>query len=513
MTGIVITNLTHLLRMPKGRSPDLVALKLRAKLPLSDEEKAITEPPAYARSWKALLDASTGATPQVNIAADLFARCAANFTSGAYLAWTPTSVANFLEQFAAGNQNSLQWIAGAKATKPAAANAPPPHAAARSQVGIKVRDHIATALGADKSQLGPETDLTKHLQLGERDLHALAGQINRTDWMKSLSSRLDPGDIKGVTTIGGLTNVILSKAAKQNSAGAVATPMQAPPVQRREEPAATLTTILADEKSRFRLADQIGIPRSVLDALAKPSAALPQPGSLAPAVPSERADNIVVVTAALPARPAAALAISPRAFDMIVTLEVTSRQVYDERYHRPVWPSEESGIIIGIGYDLARVSKEQLRLDWQGSLAEETIAALEPAAGAIAQAAKQLAPALAASVDIPWDNALAVHGGKVVPRWIGIVDRALANCRIVPPDCLGALVSLTYNQGDGYAQSGDQFREMRAIRDHMAALRFSAVASEIRAMKRLWPDNPGLTERREREAKLFEDGLAGLSAR
>jgi GH24 family phage-related lysozyme (muramidase) len=32
-------------------------------------------------------------------------------------------------------------------------------------------------------------------------------------------------------------------------------------------------------------------------------------------------------------------------------------------------------------------------------------------------------------------------------------------------------------------------------------------------MKRLWPDSPGLIERREREAKLFEDGLAGLNAK
>ena len=54
---------------------------------------------------------------------------------------------------------------------------------------------------------------------------------------------------------------------------------------------------------------------------------------------------------------------------------------------------------------------------------------------------------------------------------------------------------------------------MRQIKAHMAALNFAAIPVDIRAMKRLWPDDPGLTERREREAKLFEDGLAGLSAR
>jgi hypothetical protein len=84
---------------------------------------------------------------------------------------------------------------------------------------------------------------------------------------------------------------------------------------------------------------------------------------------------------------------------------------------------------------------------------------------------------------------------------------------MLPPDCLGALVSLTRDRGTAYQKAGDRFTEMRAIRDHMAAFRFSAVASEIRAMKRLWPDSPGLIERREREARLFEDGLAGLNAK
>jgi hypothetical protein len=485
LVDVVIGNLTRLLQLPPGRSPDLTALKLRAKMALTEDERTIAEPPAYAASWKVLLGASLGATPRVNIAPELFVRCAANFTTGAYFAWAPTSVADFVEHFVASNQNGLQVAAGVQQAPQPSAAPPDVSSALRSKVRINVRDHVAGAVGADPSKLRPTTDLTKRFKVGERDLQSWAGQINRTGWMKTLSARLDTDDIKGVTTIGGLADVILSKASKP-AAGAVATPSSAP----APGPAANFTSILANDKSRSSLADSIGIPRAVLDALATP-----KPG-LMPAATSAPAQ----------------LRISPRALDMIVEFSVTSRQVYDERYRKPTWPGGDSGIVIGIGYDLGDAGKELLNSDWTGSIPAETIAALEPAAGLKAAAAAPLVGTLAA-IDIAWEAAIAVHSGKVIPRLTGAVVRALANCQLIPPDCLGALVSLSRDRGVAYQEAGDRFTEMRAIRDHMAALRFSRIAGEIRAMKRLSPENSALAERREREAKLFEDGLAGMSSK
>jgi hypothetical protein len=53
-------------------------------------------------------------------------------------------------------------------------------------------------------------------------------------------------------------------------------------------------------------------------------------------------------------------------------------------------------------------------------------------------------------------------------------------------------------------------KAMRDIRDAVAAGNFIAIPRALPAMKRLWPQDPGLQGRREREAKLFEEGLKQL---
>ena len=81
----------------------------------------------------------------------------------------------------------------------------------------------------------------------------------------------------------------------------------------------------------------------------------------------------------------------------------------------------------------------------------------------------------------------------------------------MPRLCLGVLVSLVYNRGTSMTDPANLpgFRqEMRDIRDAVAAGRFTEIPAALRAMKRLWPEGNGLRDRREREAKLFEEGLA-----
>ncbi|GJD52939.1 hypothetical protein OPKNFCMD_5707 [Methylobacterium crusticola] len=199
--------------------------------------------------------------------------------------------------------------------------------------------------------------------------------------------------------------------------------------------------------------------------------------------------------------------ISPAAFDLIVTFEVTSRALYEDRYRRPTWPGGESGATIGIGYDVG-YAQGRLEPDWSGVIPDPMIADLRQALGVTGDDARALAARLGTTVDVPWDAAIAVHRTKVVPRWTQVVTRALPHTDRIGPDCLGALVSLTYNRGATFRKDGDRYREMRAIRQHMEAAEFDLVPGDIRAMARLWPNVAGLRKRREREAALFEAGLA-----
>jgi hypothetical protein len=85
----IIRGLAPLLASPPRHLPDLIALKLRAKIALEPAERQLIEPPVYAASWHALVDAAIGASPVVNIDPTLFTSCANNYEDESYFAWMP----------------------------------------------------------------------------------------------------------------------------------------------------------------------------------------------------------------------------------------------------------------------------------------------------------------------------------------------------------------------------------------------------------------------------------------
>lgn len=199
--------------------------------------------------------------------------------------------------------------------------------------------------------------------------------------------------------------------------------------------------------------------------------------------------------------------ISQAAFDDIVREEVSSEELYRKKYERPVWPGVASGPTVGIGYDLGQTPAATIRADWRGRLPDPMVALMASCSGATGQAGKRKTAAVRDRIIVPWETALAVHRECVLPRWEAKVARALPNTDQLSPDSFGALVSLTFNRGPSFSTPGPRYAEMRAIKVHMAAMRFEKIPAEIRAMKRLWPGAPGLLKRRDREAALFERGL------
>jgi len=199
--------------------------------------------------------------------------------------------------------------------------------------------------------------------------------------------------------------------------------------------------------------------------------------------------------------------IPTRAVNFIAQAEVSSRRHYDAACARPTWPGEQSGVTIGVGYDLGYQAK--FEADWNGLLAPAQIAALRPWLNKKGQAA---APAVAqlAAIQVPWHAAWMVFIHKTLPPEVATTRQAFHGPNPLPPLCLGALVSLVYNRGPGMDDDapGDRRREMRQIRDALAAGRTLDVPAALGAMARLWPNAKGLRDRREAEAKMFEAGLA-----
>lgn len=201
---------------------------------------------------------------------------------------------------------------------------------------------------------------------------------------------------------------------------------------------------------------------------------------------------------------------SSAARDVIVESEVTSRAYYEQRLQRPTFPGLQSGVTVAIGYDCGQASAAKIRADWTGRIPAPMVAALERSAGVKGSAAAELVRQLRAVVTIPWDAAIEVFDAVDMPATESKVARALPNADKLSPDCFGAITSIAFNRGISFDLQGDRYREMRAIKAHMASGEFHLIPIEIRSMKRIWKgttDEAGLSARREREAVLFERGL------
>jgi hypothetical protein len=202
----------------------------------------------------------------------------------------------------------------------------------------------------------------------------------------------------------------------------------------------------------------------------------------------------------------ASLTVSTRGVDQLIAFEVSSEATYERKYQRPIWPQGESGVTIGIGYDLAHQRPEAIRRDWSGLLPDtetERLASVSGLAGALAKAAL----ARVANVVVPFAAARRVFYLRSLPEYAALTRRVFPGVERLPADAQAALLSLVYNRGA--ALEGERRREMRAIRPLAAAGDLGGIAAQIRAMKRLWDPRvlPGLIDRREREAQLVERAL------
>jgi hypothetical protein len=196
------------------------------------------------------------------------------------------------------------------------------------------------------------------------------------------------------------------------------------------------------------------------------------------------------------------------AYELILASEITSEALYKERYRHPVWPGGNSGVTIGIGYDLGDKTVEAFKSHWDGLLDNEQIRSLRATCRLVGEEAK-LSLAELEEVSIDWEKAM-LQFGRFLPLIMGETEKAFPNSNELSDMSFGALVSLVYNRGSAISRQSDRRREMFEIRELMNARKFGCVPALIRSMKGLWSSTPaahGLVIRRELEAQLFEAGL------
>ena len=122
----------------------------------------------------------------------------------------------------------------------------------------------------------------------------------------------------------------------------------------------------------------------------------------------------------------------------------------------------ESGVTIGIGYDLGYTSKAQIEADWAPFLEQPARASLAAVQGVKGLAAQQLARGIA-HLRIPLAAAEAVFHASTLPRFAKLTRDVFPGVEKLPLDAQGALLSLVFNRGASL--EGERRREMRAIRD------------------------------------------------
>lgn len=195
--------------------------------------------------------------------------------------------------------------------------------------------------------------------------------------------------------------------------------------------------------------------------------------------------------------------LSPAAMKLLLDFEVGGgEQYFNSRLKHPTWPGGESGVTIGVGYDLGYTPRARVLGDWH-ALEDSDRERLAATIGVRGLRARESAREVR-DITIPWALAYDVFKRSTVAFWISQTKSAFPGLDSLPADASGALVSLVFNRGP--SMDGDRRREMRAIRDAVPAGDLAAIAKQIRSMKRLWMSKglDGLLARREAEARLVE---------
>lgn len=195
------------------------------------------------------------------------------------------------------------------------------------------------------------------------------------------------------------------------------------------------------------------------------------------------------------------LAISPESWDLIIYYETGGPLYYTKSLQRPCVPPGESGITIGVGYDLRFNTPVQIRADWGGVLPARDVERLAACAG-LSHADSQARVGSVRDIVIPWEAALQVFKNRTVPRFAAMTAAAYPGVLAAPANVQGVMLSTSFNRGT--AMAGDRRRELRWSRDDIGRGSYVKLPEYQLQMRRLWPTIAGLRKRYTAHAGLMQ---------
>jgi hypothetical protein len=201
------------------------------------------------------------------------------------------------------------------------------------------------------------------------------------------------------------------------------------------------------------------------------------------------------------------MTLSDKGRKLLLDYEVGGGEPYYRKFlSRPTWPGEQSGVTIGVGFDLGYNTESQVGEAW-GTLANTSLELLMGAIGIRGESARLWLSSrpMVRDIEVPWEKALDVFERITVPRFYLQLLRIYPQAETLPDPARDALLSLVFNRGTSLA--GDRRAEMLAIQNALRDGRTHDVPQLLRSMRRLWPNTTGLQKRRDAEADLFESAL------
>ena len=163
--------------------------------------------------------------------------------------------------------------------------------------------------------------------------------------------------------------------------------------------------------------------------------------------------------------------ISKKSIDFIINQEIGGRAVYDKKYSKPIWAGGDSGLTIGIGYDLGYNTETNLFSDWK-DLNLNYLNALKRFCGIKGEKVKPMMKGEVLNVIVPYNIAYDVFVKVSIPKFFALTKKIYPQLEELNEDTQGALVSMVYNRGASL--QGDSRKEMRAIVDLVAKKDYEA---------------------------------------